>query len=199
MCKCLCLHVPCVLSAAYVQRPEEGTGSARTAVTNSCELPDVGAGNWTRVLWWAVNYSSKLSLLLCYLSAQKDILPDQVQEILYQQSWSTWRGETTGKGDQAGTRKVRQGWGLEVVTSPCSSGLFVNVEHRQARCNTPEESRVWFYRQDYAMVYFMPREEFYHSKIRKVMPGSQPQKFWSLYSSYSLILFCFGFNFPKHF
>ena len=42
--------VGCVYVSVQEGRPEEGVRSLRAGITGSCELPDVGAGNRTRVL-----------------------------------------------------------------------------------------------------------------------------------------------------
>lgn len=41
----------CVHDCRYIQRPEEGVGIPQAGVTSGCELPEVGAGNGTLILW----------------------------------------------------------------------------------------------------------------------------------------------------
>lgn len=44
---CLCVSM-CTWLKCF-QRPEEGVGSPRAGVTCMCELPNMGAGNWTQI------------------------------------------------------------------------------------------------------------------------------------------------------
>lgn len=46
---CICEHSVCVCRC--LQRKEEGIGSPGGETAGGCELPDVCAGNRTRVLW----------------------------------------------------------------------------------------------------------------------------------------------------
>lgn len=49
---CVCVHIHsdmCVCPCPW--RPEEGVESPGARVVDFCELPDMGAGNQTRVLW----------------------------------------------------------------------------------------------------------------------------------------------------
>lgn len=41
----------CAVWVQCLQRPEEGVSSPRTGIIGGCELSDIGARNWARVLW----------------------------------------------------------------------------------------------------------------------------------------------------
>jgi hypothetical protein len=51
LCVLVYIHVCLCPWIQYPWRPEGGFGSPEMRVKGSYELPDMGAGNWTRVLW----------------------------------------------------------------------------------------------------------------------------------------------------
>lgn len=61
LCVGLCKWISHV--CGYLQRPEKGVGSPGTGVSGSLQLPDVGAGNRTSVLWESSKCSQSLSCL----------------------------------------------------------------------------------------------------------------------------------------
>lgn len=73
-----CVCMLCVRALMCSRRPEEGVGSPGAGVTVGHELPNVGAGNWTQVLWkwnkyicilcWCVHAGVSLLVLLQHMS-----------------------------------------------------------------------------------------------------------------------------------
>lgn len=64
LCVVVCMHA-CVYVHAYMyvcvwclRWPEKDVGSPRIGATNSCELPGMGTGNETQVLWKSKQYIS---------------------------------------------------------------------------------------------------------------------------------------------
>jgi hypothetical protein len=66
--------------------PEEGVGSPRARVTDSCKLLSVGAGNQTWVIWKSNKYSlllSHLSLALSSILRMLNLLKDYINKPEY--------------------------------------------------------------------------------------------------------------------